>query len=115
MMKKIAIIEDNQEIKELLEICLSNNEIDIQTFSNGIDFLNSKTNFNLVVSDLNIDGPINGYETMLIYKLRNKNSKIVMLSGDLESLQGKDVTFLDIILEKPFDFNRIKKFSKMII
>lgn len=114
-MKKIAIIEDNQEIKELLEVCLSENDICIETFSNGIDFINKKDNFDLIVSDINIDGPINGYETMVIAKLRNQKSKIVMLSGDLESLQGKDVSFIDIILEKPFDFNRIKKFSKMII
>lgn len=114
-MKKIAIIEDNEEIKELLEVCLEDQDTQISTFSDGIDFLNCNNDFDLIVSDLNINGPLNGYETMIIAKTRNKNSKIVILSGDLESLQNKDVSFIDILLEKPFDFNRIKKFSNMII
>ena len=103
-MTKLAIIDDDKEILELLNEYLAKNGFSVEGFSDGESFLTrDESEFSLLVLDIGLPG-IDGLE--ICRKLRQKsNIPIIMLtaaSDDLDRILGLELG-ADDYLGKPFN------------
>ena len=103
-MTKLAIIDDDKEILELLNEYLEKNGFSVEGFSDGESFLTrDESEFSLLVLDIGLPG-IDGLE--ICRKLRQKsNIPIIMLtaaSDDLDRILGLELG-ADDYLGKPFN------------
>ncbi len=106
MNKKIAIIDDEQDILDVLERFLSRSEkFDIETFSNPLNALNPVKSgvFDLILLDIMMP-QMNGIEFLKEIKDSSSNAKIVMMTA--YSTQDRMIDCKDIgaddYLTKPF-------------
>ena len=103
-MTKLAIIDDDKEILELLNEYLEKNGFSVEGFADGESFLTrDESEFSLLVLDIGLPG-IDGLE--ICRKLRQKsNIPIIMLtaaSDDLDRILGLELG-ADDYLGKPFN------------
>ena len=103
-MTKLAIIDDDKEILELLNEYLEKNGFSVEGFADGESFLKrDESEFSLLVLDIGLPG-IDGLE--ICRKLRQKsNIPIIMLtaaSDDLDRILGLELG-ADDYLGKPFN------------
>ena len=103
-MTKLAIIDDDKEILELLNEYLEKNGFSVEGFSDGESFLTrDESEFSLLVLDIGLPG-IDGLE--ICRKLRQKsNIPIIMLtaaSDDLDRILGLELG-ADDYLGKPIN------------
>lgn len=103
-MTKLAIIDDDKEILELLNEYLEKNGFSVEGFADGESFLTrDDSEFSLLVLDIGLPG-IDGLE--ICRKLRQKsNIPIIMLtaaSDDLDRILGLELG-ADDYLGKPFN------------
>ena len=103
-MKKLAIIDDDQEILTLLDEYLAKNGFEVEGFADGESFLSrDETEFSLLILDIGLPG-IDGLE--ICRRLRQKSSiPIIMLtaaSDDLDRILGLELG-ADDYLGKPFN------------
>ena len=120
-MKKILIVDDQMEVRELVEITLRSADYMILQSKNGQEAVEtSKTDKpDLVIMDIMMPGEIDGLEAVRLLKNnpQTKDIKIIMLtakgqSADLEEgyLAGVDGYFV-----KPFSpLDLIKKVEEII-
>lgn len=120
-MKKIAIIDDSQEILELLKECLYNffTDINIVTFDSGDEFLKFKniSTFNLVITDFQMPG-IQGDELAKIIKEHNKNIPIMLITANGNNELVRRLFVNNIVndyIDKPIDIETlISRVSKLL-
>jgi len=103
-MKKLAIIDDDPEILQLLNEYLTKNGFEIDAFTDGESFLiKDETEFSLAILDIGLPG-IDGLE--VCKRLRQKsNIPIIMLtaaSDDLDRILGLELGS-DDYMGKPFN------------
>ena len=103
-MTKLAIIDDDKEILELLNEYLEKNGFSVEGFADGESFLSrDESEFSLLILDIGLPG-IDGLE--ICRKLRQKsNIPIIMLtaaSDDLDRILGLELG-ADDYLGKPFN------------
>ena len=103
-MKKLAIIDDDPEILQLLNQYLVKNGFEIDAFTDGESFLiKDETEFSLAILDIGLPG-IDGLE--VCKRLRQKsNIPIIMLtaaSDDLDRILGLELGS-DDYMGKPFN------------
>ena len=103
-MTKLAIIDDDVEILELLDEYLAKNGFEVEGFADGESFLSrDETEFSLLILDIGLPG-IDGLE--ICRRLRHKsNIPIIMLtaaSDDLDRILGLELG-ADDYLGKPFN------------
>ena len=103
-MTKLAIIDDDKEILELLNEYLEKNGFSVEGFADGESFLTrDESEFSLLVLDIGLPG-IDGLE--ICRRLRQKSSiPIIMLtaaSDDLDRILGLELG-ADDYLGKPFN------------
>lgn len=117
MKKSILIVEDEAIIAESLKICLKEYGYNVlKTVSAGEDAIQSveKNKPDLILMDVRLRGPMNGYEA--ITKIRLRSSIPVIYSTGCDRCQieekAKDTEPYDYII-KPFDLDvladKIKK------
>lgn len=105
MKNKILVIDDDDEIRNLLEICLSNEGFKVVKACDGQDALNilEKEDVQLIILDVMMPR-LNGIE--VCSKIRRKlNIPILMLSAkseDMDKIQGI-MTGADDYITKPFN------------
>ncbi|MGL4772318.1 MAG: response regulator transcription factor [Clostridium sp.] len=105
MKNKILVVDDEKEIRELLEINLKNDGYDVITAQNGIEALGILEihTIDLIVLDIMMPG-IDGLE--VCRRIREKrNLPILMLSAkseNMDKIQGI-LTGADDYMTKPFD------------
>lgn len=105
MRSKILVVDDDDEIRNLLEICLTNEGFSVVKAFDGEDALNilDKESIQLVILDVMMP-KLNGMEVCSIIR-RNLNIPILMLSAkseDMDKIQGI-MTGADDYLTKPFN------------
>lgn len=105
MRSKILVVDDDDEIRNLLEICLTNEGFNVVKAFDGEDALNilEKESIQLIILDVMMP-KLNGMEVCSIIR-RNLNIPILMLSAkseDMDKIQGI-MTGADDYLTKPFN------------
>lgn len=105
MRSKILVVDDDHEIRNLLEICLTNEGFNVVKAFDGEDALNilDKESIQLIILDVMMP-KLNGMEVCSIIR-RNLNIPILMLSAkseDMDKIQGI-MTGADDYLTKPFN------------
>lgn len=107
-MKKILIVDDHYEIRQLLKDTLDNGKYEILFSENGKSAIeiSKRQNPDLIIMDIMMPGRINGLEATEIInsEQKSKKSKIIILSA-----KGRDIDKINAIkagasgfLEKPF-------------
>ena len=85
-MKKILIVDDQREIRELVDATLGSEDYQIFQAENGEQALETakRNNFDLIIMDIHMHGAVDGLEATRIIKNdpRMKKCKIIMLTGD---------------------------------
>lgn len=105
MKNKILVVDDDNEIRNLLEICLSNEGFNVVKACDGQDALDilKKEEFQLIILDVMMP-KLNGIEACSQIR-RNLNIPILMLSAkseDMDKIQGI-MTGADDYITKPFN------------
>lgn len=105
MKNKILVVDDDNEIRNLLEICLSNEGFSVVKACDGQDALDilEKEEFQLIILDVMMP-KLNGIEACSQIR-RNLNIPIFMLSAkseDMDKIQGI-MTGADDYITKPFN------------
>lgn len=103
MAKKILIIDDNKEIRDLITEVLSD-DFEVKQAENGnegLDYIGDQE-FDLIVLDMLM--PVQGgIETILEVKRSFPNIKIIAISGSIKDLYKARLFKVDEVISKPFD------------
>ena len=120
-MKKILIVDDQSEIRELLDITLKSENYDIFQAESGQKAIEiaKREKMDLIIMDIAIPGGIEGIETTQILKNdpETKNCKIIMLTGrGIETNRKKSLDAgADDFFAKPFSpLALIKKVEEVL-
>ncbi|HCN38089.1 MAG: response regulator [Ignavibacteria bacterium] len=86
MSKKVLIVDDQPEVRELVTVSLQIGEYDVKQAINGDEAINIAKEFmpDLMLLDINMpNGTLDGFEVCKLIKMNpeTKNIKIVMLSS----------------------------------
>lgn len=106
-MKKILIVDDCKEIRQLVSTTLDLHKFSVREASNGVDAITiaQKEVPDLIIMDIIMPGLIDGNEAIRTIKSRPETArcKIIILSGSRSDIK-KDgsTTGADDIITKPF-------------
>ena len=105
----VAIVENEEDVArkdaQLLDRYALENDLTIEkkTFSNALDFLEDKTNFDVVLMDIDMPG-INGMDAAEQLRKQNKNIDIVFTTNLPQyAIDGYKVEAIDFVI-KPVTF-----------
>ena len=107
-MKTILVVDDQQEIRDLVEVTLRVSDFKILKASTGEDAIDLAKNENpdLIIMDIMMPGRIDGLEATRILKAdeKTKNCTILMLTakGQKIDLEAGDLAGADEYFVKPF-------------
>lgn len=105
-MKKILIVEDEQDIAELLRLYLESEKYSIIIADNGIDALKiiNTTSIDMAIVDIMMP-QMNGYE--LIKKIREEDNNLPIIITSAKNMDNDKIVGLnlgaDIYITKPFN------------
>jgi DNA-binding response OmpR family regulator len=106
-MKRALVIDDDDHIRELLEVLLDAAGFEVDTMRDGIDAVDLKKDYRVVLLDMKM--PIFDAERLTDYwKLTNPKilSRVILLSGYSRLSSDRDFgTFA--ILAKPFEYREL--------
>ena len=106
-MKRALVIDDDDHIRELLEVLLDTAGFEVDTMRDGIDAVDLKKDYQVVLLDMKM--PIFDAERLTDYwKLTNPKilSRVILLSGYSRLSSDRDFgTFA--ILAKPFEYREL--------
>ena len=110
MAKRLLVVDDDTEIRELLEFDLSHSGYSVDTAKNGLDGLNMALNntYDLVLLDVMMP-KMNGFEVCQNIRKTKKNLPILLLTakGTIhDKTEGFDCG-ADDYLVKPFDIQEV--------
>jgi len=104
MSERILIIDDDQQIRELLECTLKVEEFEVVTAENGKEGIEKcrKEKFHMVFTDIEMP-EMDGFEVISILQKEFPDIKIVGMSGDVDMIDrlGKYKVLYNV-LQKPF-------------
>ena len=103
-MKKITIVDDDSDLRDLLQVVLRFNDFKVEVFSNGEDFItNHKGETNLYIIDINLGG-ITGLDICKDLKNndRTRHIPIIVISAHPEIEKLAKEVCADASLPKPF-------------
>lgn len=105
--KRALIIDDDDHIRELLQVLLETSGFEVETMRDGIDALKLKGDYQVILLDMKM--PIFDGERLTDYwKLTNPEvlGRVILLSGYSRLSSDRDFgTFA--ILAKPFDYREL--------
>ncbi|MBT6227485.1 MAG: response regulator [Candidatus Scalindua sp.] len=109
---RILVVDDEKEVCNMLERCLSSNGYYVKTVNSGAEALElaRKEVFHLVLCDMVMPN-VNGYDVIKALNELKKKPKIGMITGWGEKLKpiNKSGLSVDFILKKPFEFSALLK------
>ena len=108
MGKRICVLEDNEDIRDIIGFILEEEDYEVKYFSNIADFKNGANDFhaNLFLLDVMLpDG--NGLDLCCELKsdTRTQNMPIVMMSANFSSAEMKNKCSAEDFINKPFDID----------
>ena len=114
---KILIVDDNPEIREIIEILLKGEGFETVQAKDGLTALNQlkKQDFDLIILDIMMPG-MNGYQTCIEMR-KNSNAPILFLSARTKD-SDKTLGFSsggDDYLAKPFSYNELINRTKALL
>lgn len=114
---KILIVDDNPEIREIIEILLKGEGFETFQAKDGLTALNQlkKQDFDLIILDIMMPG-MNGYQTCIEIR-KNSNAPILFLSARTKD-SDKTLGFSsggDDYLAKPFSYNELINRTKALL
>lgn len=119
-MKKIAIVDDEKDVRELLKLHLERENYSIKLFSNGDDFIESlkRDRYDLLLLDLMLPGS-NGLDVCRIIRSDEfaKNMPIIMLTAkgtEADIVLGLELGADDYII-KPFSIRELLARVKTVL
>jgi|GEM_PF-5235268 len=91
MNKKVLVVDDQPEVRELVSVSLQLGDYDVKQATNGDDALTIAKEFlpDLMLLDINMpNGTLDGFEVCKLIKSDpiTKNIKVVMLSSRLQKI-----------------------------
>lgn len=117
-MRKIFLVEDDQAIREILEIVLSSENYDVQSFSTARAFKqrDPKINPDLYLFDVMLpDGSGIDLCTELKKNFKNIDIPVIIMSAHAQLKQFKEICQPDDFISKPFDIDHLLLKIKDII
>ena len=117
-MRKILVIDDEQNIRRMLARVLSSEGFIVKEAINGLEALKrlEEENYSLVLLDLKMPG-LNGIETLKKIRKNDLNLPVIMMSAYgsiLEAVEAMKLGALDYLI-KPFDIEELKILIKRAI
>lgn len=117
-MRKILVIDDEQNIRKMLTRVLSPEGFIVKEANNGLEALKrlQEENYSLVLLDLKMPG-LNGIETLKKIRKNDLNLPVIMMSayGSIpEAVEAMKLGALDYLI-KPFDIEELKIIIKRAI
>lgn len=108
---KILIVDDNEDNREVLGLMLKKFQAKLSFASNGYEALEiaSQNNFDLIFIDFHMP-ELNGKEASILIKQHRPQTKIAILSGDIEMVEKMEENqdLFDYYLSKPFNKESVK-------
>jgi len=109
----VLIIDDEPAILEMYKYLLSFNGFKLFSANDGVEALNlfyaNENKIKTVITDINMPN-MNGITLARLIKKRNKNIKIIGVTGNLENVNKiSSERLFDFILEKPFNITSLYK------
>lgn len=112
-MKKILIVEDDSTLRESLHLLLEDSNFEVTSIPDGKTALMElkHKDFDVAILDDNLPF-IQGSDLFGLIKIKNPKIKIILMSGLFNnfSITEAKQNGVDLVIEKPFDFNVIIDF-----
>jgi CheY-like chemotaxis protein len=109
---RILVVDDEKEVCNMLERCLSLNGYYVKTVDSGTEAIElaRKEDFHLVLCDM-VMPDVNGYSVIKALNELKKRPKIGIITGWSDKLNptNKNGLSVDFILKKPFEFSALVK------
>ncbi|MDB5231967.1 MAG: response regulator [Chitinophagaceae bacterium] len=110
-MKKILIVEDSSDIREILQTCLQLFQYDIAALKDGGQIFERLYSYepHLILMDIRL-GEQNGLDICRAVKSSTKfcHIPVILMSGNEVSQEELDKSMADYFLAKPFDINTLQ-------
>ena len=104
-MYKIALVEDEIDLNNLIKTYLEKNDYEVVSYTKGIDAINNINNdINLWILDIMLSDDISGYDIIKKIRETNPNVPVIFTSGrdkDLDKIIGLELGSDDYIT-KPY-------------
>jgi DNA-binding response OmpR family regulator len=120
MMKKILVVDDEEQMRHMLEDMLSA-EYEVTLAENGreAEALISNTNFDLMITDL-VMPEMNGIELVISVKNKKPTQRIIAISGGgitghFDYLPVVQLLGVNQIFAKPFELHELMAAVKSIL
>ncbi len=109
----ILVVDDEKEIRYILDTFLSKKGHKVKTVDNGADAIEIIKDevFDLVLCDLNMPD-VHGYEVVKVVNSLEKRTKIGIITGSREEIEPEENEDfkVDFILNKPFKIKELAKY-----
>lgn len=110
-MQKVAIIDDDDSLRDTISCVLSARGIYTTTFVSAVHFLNSakSDDFQVMLVDNDMPGMTGNQLFDLVRSEKNKSPKFILMSGSFtyEDLSPTRILQDPILLAKPFRLNQL--------
>ena len=107
-MKQVFIVEDDDDLRQLLELALQKTGVEIRTYSTAKEALADDVVGDVYLADINLPGT-SGIELCNLLKsnAKTKHSKVILISAnaDIEKLSSEACA--DDFLRKPFSVSEV--------
>ncbi len=117
-MFNVLIVEDDKNIRKLMEINLKNDGYNVATANDGLDALDKvgKTHYDILIVDAMMP-KMNGYEFLTEIKNLNINIPSIMVTakGDIEDKAKGFTVGVDDYMVKPIDFKELSLRIKAVL
>ena len=104
-MKKILIVDDDQDILELVSLVLTSNGFNVKTHSNGFNVPDIVLHYhpNLILLDMRIAGKLGNEICKELRALDSKIPIILFSANGAQGDRGAAICGANAFIEKPFD------------
>lgn len=110
MSSKALVIDDDADIRELLQYMLELSGFEVETLRDGIDALRLEAWYDVILVDLKM--PVFDGERLIDYWLMTRPEllrRVIVLSGYSRYTQGRPLPKTFGTIEKPFDHERLMR------
>lgn len=115
-MKRVFIIEDDDDLRSLLQLCFRNSGFEIRTYASAHQFLQDDTVADLYLIDVNLPG-IDGLQLckQLKTESKTKDKPVIMISANPDiAIMAREVCADDYI-QKPFTLKQVQDKTQFIL
>ncbi len=105
--KTILIVDDDRSVAEMTGISIESSQYIPIICASGDEAISHIKKVDLLLTDFNMSGGMNGAELTKIAKQQNPDLPVVIMTGTPENVPADHLA--DEIIEKPFKIEQLKK------